>query len=79
MSKDGKDNDNGNEYFFETYGQKTVFNHKFLKIKMFIVMEITLRQKYRWHETTGESIDYWKMFVFTSFVILSGLKWYESE
>ena len=56
MSKDGKDNDNCNEYVFRHVVKKTVFNDKFLKIKMFIVMEITLRQKYRWHATTGEYI-----------------------
>ena len=31
---------------------KTVFNDRFLKIKTFIVMGITLGHKYRWHATT---------------------------
>ena len=47
------DNDNDNKKVILTYGSiKRVFNDRFLKIKTFIVMEITLGHKYRWHATT---------------------------
>ena len=41
------ENDNDNELFILAYGSiKTVFNDRFLKIKTFVVMEITLGHKY---------------------------------